>query len=457
MSSSNRNKRLPGDEERTTSRHGGSGGGSSSNNNGGPSKRVRFGAEEEVDDADLLEQRKGRRGAVTVVQYDGGEDSSEDEDDDSPKKKKISVEEILAEEAAEGLGPDGPEDEDEADELFADPEEIARREAEKRTRAAMKGKTKQTIVEQVQAKRKGKKRLAPGEFDKDEIEGEDLKLEDLDKEEYDSDGNPKIEAFNMKEELEEGGEIDASGNFIRKLDPDRFHDSWLEGLSRKEIEAARQAHDRKIRQQKEEEREAARSAMTETDIYLEIANILTPGESVLEALQRLGGGAKKKTSHAARGGRKRFGSSSAEAPTENSEEQARKKQAIEKLTDLCDKMMAMGHFDIYEETYEQAVRVLRRADVIDDDWMIGTPILRPEERAAAAAAAMLMEEDEDVPVRWEYRWANPPEGQSAEETFGPFSGVEMKSWWDQGFFSQGILVRMVGDTTFEPATTSTFS
>lgn len=467
MSSSNRNKRLPGEEERTASRRGGrGGGGGSSNNSGGPSKRVRFGAEEEVDDTDLLEQRKGRRGAVTVVQYEGGEDSSEDEDDDSPKKKKISVEELLAEEAAEGLGPDLPEDEDEADELFADPEEIARREAEKRTRAAMKGKTKQTIVAQVQAKQKGKKRLAPGEFDKDEIEGEDLKLEDLDKEEYDSDGNPKIEAFNMKEELEEGGEIDASGNFIRKLDPDRFHDSWLEGLSRKEIEAAREAHDRKIRQQKEDEREAARSAMTETDIYLELANILTPGESVLEAIQRLGGGAKKKASNAAKGGRKKYGSSSSttsalssssEAPTENSEEQARRKQAIEKLTDLCDKMMAMGHFDIYEETYEQAVRVLRRAEIIDDDWMIGTPVLRPEERAAAAAAAMLMEEDEDMPVQWEYRWASPPEGQSAEETFGPFSGAEMKSWWDQGFFSQGILVRMVGDTTFEPAVASTFS
>ncbi|GJJ70171.1 CD2 antigen cytoplasmic tail-binding protein 2 [Entomortierella parvispora] len=456
MSSSNRNKRLPGDEERTASRHGGS-----SSNNGGPSKRVRFGAEEEVDDTDLLEQRKARRGAVTVVKYDGGEDSSEDEDENSPKKKKISVEEMLAEEAAEGLGEDEPEDE--ADELFADPEDLARREAEKRTRAAMKGKTKQTIVAQVQAKRKGKKKLAPGEFDKDEIEGEDLNLEDLDDEEYDSEGNPKIEAFNMKEELEEGGEIDASGNFIRKLDPDRFHDSWLEGLSRKEIEAARQAHDRKIRQQKEEEREAARSAMTETDIYLELANILTPGESVLEAIQRLGGGAKKRTSAANKGGRKKYGSSSStaaassEAPTEDSEEQAKRKQAIEKLTDLCDKMMAMGHFNIYEETYEQAVRNLRRADIIDDDWIIGTPVLRPEERAAAAAAAMLMEEDEDMPVQWEYRWASPPEGQSAEETFGPFSAAEMKSWWDQGFFSQGILVRMVGDTTFEPATASTFS
>ncbi|KAG0054042.1 hypothetical protein BGZ83_012031 [Gryganskiella cystojenkinii] len=459
-------------KKRSTSTEWGSQPGNSKNG-AGPSKRVRFGGDnpnaptlQEIDDSDLLEQRKGRRGAVTVVKYDSGDDSSEDED--SPKKKKVSIEEILAEDEVEGEEP-----QDEADDMFATPEELAQKEAEKRTRAAMKGKTKATIVASAKAKQqKGKKKLGQGEFDKDDIEGEDMRLEDLDENEYDSDGNPKIEAFNMKDELEDGGEIDASGNFIRKLDPDRFHDNWLEGLSRKEIQAAREAHDRKLRQQQDEEREAAKSAMTETDIYIELVNILKPRESVLEAIQRLGGGGqKKKLSAASKAANKKksssstttatlasSSSSSSNIPAEDPEVQAQRKQAIEKLTDLCDKMMAMGHFDIYEETYEQAVRSLRRADIIEEDWIIGTPVLRPEERAAAAAAAMLLDEEEDTPAQWEYKWASPPEGsQNPDEVFGPFSGAEMKSWSDQGFFSQGILVRMAGDTTFQPATPTTFT
>ncbi|KAG0034570.1 hypothetical protein BGZ81_004114 [Podila clonocystis] len=406
-----------------------------SNNGEGPSgssKRVRFGGDKashshnvnltEIDDSDLLEQRKTRRGAVTNVAYNSGEDSSDDEELDQ-KKKKTPVDDI---DSAPGAA-----DEDE-DDMFADPEDIARRMAEKQ-------------------KKKGKSKG----FDASEIQGEDLDLSNLDEEDYDSDGNPKIEAFNMKEELEDGGEIDDAGNFIRKLDPDRFHDSWLEGLSRKEILAAKQAHERRTRQAQIEEKEAAASAMTETDIYLELVNILRPSESVVEALQRLGGGSKKSGAKANK--KKNWQKNKQmdeDKPVEAvSEEEVARKKSIEKLTDLCDKMMAMGHFDIYEQTYEQAVRQLRRADLIADDWVIGTPVRKPGE------VDLSMLDDDPLlssSASWEYKWANPPEGQPADEVHGPFSGAEMKSWTEQGFFSQGILVRMVGDSTFEPGESVTY-
>ncbi|KAF9965808.1 hypothetical protein BGZ70_004073 [Mortierella alpina] len=411
----------------------------------GASKRVRFGGDRagsgsllEVDDSDLLEQRKSRRGAVTVVKYDGDESS----DDDTPSKKK---EKVFVDDAIPGTKTAGApaEDNDDEDDMFADADDIAKKEAELKRKAAI-------------AKGKG---TGKG-FDRSEIEGEELNLDDLDEDEFDSDGNPKVEAFNMKEELEDGGEIDESGNFIRKVDPDRFHDSWLEGLSRKEIQAARQAHDRKVKQAQIEEREAAATAMTETDIYLELVNILQPSETVIEALQRIGGG-KKSGAKGARNNKKKSwqknkqmdedGQEAHKAP--ESEEDLARRQAIEKLTDLCDRMLALGHFDIYEESYEQVVRALRRADLIADDWAIGARVLKPGERAEA-----LLEEDPllTTSVRWEYKWANPPEGQSADEVFGPFSGAEMKSWKEQGFFAQGILVRMVGDSTFEPSDGVTF-
>ncbi len=47
---------------------------------------------------------------------------------------------------------------------------------------------------------------------------------------------PKVDAFNMKAEQEEG-RFDEAGNFVRKAtDPDAKHDSWLEGVSKKRYE-----------------------------------------------------------------------------------------------------------------------------------------------------------------------------------------------------------------------------
>ncbi|KAF9170413.1 hypothetical protein BGX21_000863 [Mortierella sp. AD011] len=416
------------------------------NNNGegssSASKRVRFGGDrdgsgslEDIDDSDLLEQRKTRRGGVTVVEYNEGEESSDDEEFNK-KKEKLPIDEIAGNKA----GRAGEEAEEEEEDMFADPEEIEMRKAERKKKSAARDKGKDKNINWSEI-------------------GEDLNLNELDEDDYDSEGNLKIEAFNIKHELEEEGEIDEAGNFIRKLDPDRFHDSWLEGVSRKEIMAAHKAHERKEQLARIEEQQAAANAMSETDVYLELVNILKPGETVIEALQRQGGG--KKTGNKGTKHKKKAWQKNAKPEEEahdieanlESEEEVKRRKSIEKLTDLCDRMMARGHFDIYEETYEQIVRNLRRADIIPDDWVIGTPVLRPGEQTEA-----MLEDDPlfSTDVSWEYKWANPSEGQSAEEIFGPFSGPEMKSWNEQGFFSQGILARRVGDRTFEPASSGTF-
>ncbi|KAF9586013.1 hypothetical protein BGW38_010407 [Lunasporangiospora selenospora] len=410
-------------------------GGNSGEGSSWGSKRIRFGDSnsrsnlEEIDDSDLLETRKTRRGAVTIVE---GEESSDEEGEFIKKKKKLFVDD-LDPEAEDGNGAAGGGD-DEID-MFGDPEEIARKDVIKKRKEALKNKHKTRA------------------FDKSEIDGQDLNLDELDEDDYDSDGNLKIEAFNMKEELEEGGEIDKSGNFIRKLDPERFHDNWLEGVSKKQIQQARLAHERRNKRAEQEEKEAAANDMSETDIFIELVNILKPSETVVGALQRLGGG-KKAGNKASKPNRKKSWQKNkmdediqeTAAVGQESEEDKARKLAIEKLTDLCDKMMAKGHFEIYEGTYEQFVRNLRRADVIPDDWEIGTPVLRPGEQPPAA-----LEDDPllSLTTSWEYKWANPSDSQETDKVYGPYSGADMKSWRDQGFFSQGILVRMVGDATFE--------
>ncbi|KAF9158262.1 hypothetical protein DFQ26_007820 [Actinomortierella ambigua] len=456
-------------------------------------KRVRFGRDnddsplsfEEVDDSDLLEKRKQRRGAVKLQGYreddnssdeeDGGGDGSRDRKGKAKEKKKSnntmdddddedmfgdgSAPKSKAKKGKAGSGSDEDEDEEAQHEYaeFVEKEKIARWKDSK-GRAGGPG--------------------LKSRFDRSEAEGE-ATIEDADQE-YDSDGNPKIESFNMRAEIDdEGGHIDRDGNFIRaKEDPDRFHDNWLDGISRKDIAAAKEAEERKRQLLRIQEREEQQAALTKDDIYLELVNLLKPSETVLEAIQRLGG--RRGDAKAAKGAqatKKKSWQKSKQQQQQQQQQQttaedksngasaeaAENKRLVEKVTDLSDKMMGMGHFDIYETTYERIVRELRRADLIAEDWIIGTPVPKPGD-----AAAMLLDDLDDPlfgttpaePVSWEYKWAtsNAGEGQEQqqgeqaeeEEVFGPFTGAQMTEWRKRGFFDQGILVRMVGDKTFEP-------
>jgi len=49
----------------------------------------------------------------------------------------------------------------------------------------------------------------------------------------------------MRSEMEEG-RFDSAGNFIRNtVDMDAVHDTWLEGVSRKEMKWAKEAHEKR--------------------------------------------------------------------------------------------------------------------------------------------------------------------------------------------------------------------
>ena len=110
---------------------------------------------------------------------------------------------------------------------------------------------------------------------------------------FDSEGGGQtIEAFNMVREMEEGS-FDAAGNYIRnKRDEGDIHDSWLSGVSDKDIEAARIAQERKEEHERRENARAESAKLTKLEIWKSMLEILQPQESVMEALQRLGREAK---------------------------------------------------------------------------------------------------------------------------------------------------------------------
>ena len=100
----------------------------------------------------------------------------------------------------------------------------------------------------------------------------------------------EISSFNMREEMEEG-KFSADGMYVRNFDPHALHDRWMDGLGEREIKLARK---RKRRQEKEQ-REKMRAEEEELELLggkdaveREVLAMLKKGETVLEALQRLG-------------------------------------------------------------------------------------------------------------------------------------------------------------------------
>ena len=105
----------------------------------------------------------------------------------------------------------------------------------------------------------------------------------------------EMSSFNMREEMEEG-KFSADGMYVRNFDPHALHDRWMEGLGEREIRLARRRKRRREKAQmekiREEERELEMLGGKEA-VEREVLAMLKKGETVLEALQRLGARAKQ--------------------------------------------------------------------------------------------------------------------------------------------------------------------
>ncbi|KAJ1987896.1 hypothetical protein H4R33_002666 [Dimargaris cristalligena] len=305
---------------------------------------------------------------------------------------------------------------------------------------------------------------------------------------FSANGEQTIEAFNMDQEMAEG-DFDSAGNYVRKArDPLAFHDQWLEagGVSRRDVMAQTQAaHAEQTRREQQEERRAAAriQAWPKAKIWRTLLDQMQPRETVLRTLARLGGKAKeaqaqiKKNQKGRRKGLKgsdgvisgkipagttgtvgitgvdsvatdRSGVDPAdpssqlllqqeqeqwEREREREEEAAQTKRSIERVTELCDLMMARGDFQIYETTYEQIVRELRQRDMIPDDWIPGTPL--PSESTPAGEGTISSPAPTQTQSgQWEYKYT----AETGAEVYGPFSWSEIQDWYRQGASNTSI-------------------
>ncbi|KAF9265479.1 hypothetical protein L218DRAFT_957059 [Marasmius fiardii PR-910] len=256
-------------------------------------------------------------------------------------------------------------------------------------------------------KKKEKKFMRLGDIEgqefRDSDEDEDLSEEEDEPEDEDDAERRKkagmgyeMSSFNMREEMEEG-KFTEEGDYVRSFDPHAVHDRWMDGLDEKEIRQARRQ--KKHQERKEKERAKAEEREWESSggkpaMEKELLPLLKKGETVLEALQRLGTEAKR---------------SKSKLKTTTDAKTIKETTPIERITHFASAIMDMGNVDVYSTTYEELVRSVRSSGIVDASWI-----------------------PPSADKRFEYRW-NTPGGQSAE-TFGPFSEEEMRAWYKAAYF-----------------------
>ncbi|KAF1813157.1 hypothetical protein P152DRAFT_306895 [Eremomyces bilateralis CBS 781.70] len=234
---------------------------------------------------------------------------------------------------------------------------------------------------------------------------------------------PRLEAFNMKEEAEEG-KFDANGAFIRNaVDPNAVHDSWLEGLSKRDMKRAREAQEKRDEDRRRRDRED--DAVPTSDILARLIRYLQPVETILEALQRLGKGKGKQKPKWQKKQRNGNAMDVDEGAEEEDPAETQRKQAVEAITAAADQLLTRGQLEIYDAERELLIRQYQRET--------GEPWVEPTTSSAPNGP--------DQAAQWEYRWSD---GREDGARHGPYDAATMKAWSDAGYFGEGVEFRRVG-------------
>ncbi|GAA5897986.1 hypothetical protein JCM5296_001446 [Sporobolomyces johnsonii] len=313
-----------------------------------------------------------------------------------------------------------------------------------------------------------------------------------------------LSSFNMKDELNEG-RFSADGSYIaNKADPLANHDTWLDGVSKASIRAAREAKARMDAKQKQREEEEARGEEQLTqlrdDCLIGLLALVREGETVAKALTRLGA-AKKKAEAAAPGAPKpkkpSKGAIKADdmeldddvppppslAPPSEPTPSERYAAKIERLTHLASTLLsAHGELEIYDQSYADIIKTLKAEGAVRRDWVPPRdPDIEKEEQEEAAAARAQADADAAAAAaasasasgghangrsrvviarpgaggggaaapapaqpQYYYRWNPPPPDQpGADQEFGPYDRVALESWIAQGYFGGGEAARIL--------------
>ncbi|EGP85316.1 unnamed protein product [Zymoseptoria tritici ST99CH_1A5] len=243
---------------------------------------------------------------------------------------------------------------------------------------------------------------------------------------------PRLDAFNLKGEEEEG-KYDESGNFVRKaMDPDSINDNWLDGLSKKDMKKAKEAQEK--REEDRRRKAIEDDAVLTSDILSTLISHLDTGETPLEALQRLNKHKPKETKVPKWKKKKQqkdamdIDDAPATGDSQSDPAEEARRKLVESITGAADALYSRGQLEIYEAEREVLMRQYRRET--GDDW-----------RAPATTNGSA-----DDTSTWEYRWSDGRDGGTIN---GPYDGPTMSAWNDAGYFGEGVEFRKVGEPEWD--------
>jgi CD2 antigen cytoplasmic tail-binding protein 2 len=384
-------------------------------------------AEDEEDpvlEADVIGKSSGiKRNAVNIDGYDS--DSSTENFD------------ARAEARSKKDKPPNDEDDDDDDDMFAEEDkEDDQDEESRRDQTKKKKKLRFLDVDEIEGQEADSKAggHVAADFTKDpnsmteKVESSSDEGDDEERDRVDSDIDeelgagskkkhaPKLDAFNMSAEQEEG-RFDEAGNFVRKaFDPEGAQDSWLEGISKKDMKKAKEAQDMRDAEQKARER--AEDSIITSDVLSALISHLDVGETPMEALVRYGKAApKKKPTNNWAKKKKQSQAMDVDEPAED-HAATKAKEIINSITECASRLSDRGVEDIYELPRESIMRQYKRET--GEDWENPSP----------------------ETVQWEFHWLNAPE----DDINGPYDQATMQAWEANGQFTAGAEFRRVGET-----------
>ncbi|KAL9110814.1 MAG: hypothetical protein Q9227_004614 [Pyrenula ochraceoflavens] len=409
-------------------------------------------------DADIIGHRgqQVRRGAVNIDGYDSDSENENFDARAEAKAKQKADTEKSKDEEQEDMFADLAEDFEDGD----DEEGDATRRQEGKGKKAVRFLDADEIEGQVDYSKSGGHvsadfRLSTGAKGKEKDRGQDREVESSSESEVDEDTRadagdvdeevgaggkkahaPKLDAFNMRNEQQEG-RFDDQGNFVRKAaDPDAAYDTWLEGVSKKDMRRAKEAAEKRDEERRQKDK-ADDETLTE-DLFATLISHLENDETALEALARLGKGVKQKPKWQTKAKNRRkqqtnghadeedvsMSNSHNEDPTETS-----RKATIETITTAADLLLGRSHPEIYDMEREMLIRLWKRET--GEEWV-------DPSAASTENTNSIAQEDKEL---WEYRWSDARDG---EEHHGPYDAVTMRAWRDAGYFGEGVEFRRVG-------------
>lgn len=388
-----------------------------------------------------------KRGAVNLDGYDSDSDNETfNQRAQMRKKGKVDINEKLdqynARDGEQAPAKDDEEEDDDDDDMFAasDDDDAKKDGGPDDDEFEKSGKKKKHVqfldAKEIQgqvhsSKTGGHVHLGEDQSSDDEADVELAIAEEGVDEEVGAGGlkrnAPKLEAFNLREEMEDG-RFDQEGNYVRKAgDPDAVHDNWLDGVSKKEIKKAAEAHEKREAEARQQRMEA--DSVSVADLLRTLILQLEKAETPLEALSRLGKSQTKPKKKIPQWKLKKMkGGEGMDVDQSQPEdpEQARIKESIRGITDAADKLLARDYEDVYDQEREMLVREYRRET--GEDWV------EPEQPQDQDQAGQTSQQT------WEFRWTDGRDGAVQ----GPFDGAMMKAWQDAGYFGEGVEFRSVG-------------